>query len=451
MKKLPSLGIILSALLLIANSSVAQTSFTSNTTTTAWNDSRWNNSTDAAPYTSAFTANSTVNFTSGNYSFAGMGAVTNVGNINVASGANVTFTATISTFATGGAVRTITVASGSTFDFNNTPLSTAAGTGFIKDGAGVLATVGSGYSGGFTLNAGTVIMRGVDAMGGSATNVLTLNGGTVASTGNRAMTDSKYGGGIVIGGNVQFGELATVVSIAGSTANLSFANTVSLGSETRTLTVGNNGTTTFSANISGSGGLSVTRNSGTSGAIILTASNGYTGTTTVIGGGELRLTGNGTISSSAGISIGSGVGTELDVTGVTPGTFSLLSNTAFMIGNTDGASGMINATGKTLNYNNTTLSLAMAGVLAEGSYSFNLFDGTTTGSINSFVLSGAYAGTFSSLASQNVGAAAFTFTDSTGVLSVVVVPEPHQYALMVAGLLVLVMVLRRERSARIKA
>jgi hypothetical protein len=292
MKKLPSLGIILSALLLIANSSVAQTSFTSNTTTTAWNDSRWNNSTDAVPYTSAFTANNTVNFTSGNYSFAGMGAVTNVGNINVASGANVTFTTTNSTFATGGAVRTITVASGSTFDFQNTPLSTAAGTGFIKDGAGVLATVGSGYSGGFTLNAGTVIMRGVDAMGGSATNVLTLNGGTVASSGNRVMSASKYGGGIVIGGNVQFGELATVVSIAGSTANLSFANIVSLGSETRTLTVGNNGTTTFSANISGSGGLSVTRNSGTSGAIILTASNGYTGTTTVTGGGELFLCGD---------------------------------------------------------------------------------------------------------------------------------------------------------------
>jgi hypothetical protein len=85
-----------------APSANAQTSFTDVTATGAWNTSRWNNSTDAAPYTASYTANNAVNFTSGNYSFAGMGAATNVGNINVSSGANVNFASIGSTFATNG-------------------------------------------------------------------------------------------------------------------------------------------------------------------------------------------------------------------------------------------------------------------------------------------------------------------------------------------------------------
>ncbi|MFZ4598221.1 MAG: hypothetical protein ACOYNN_06205 [Terrimicrobiaceae bacterium] len=48
----------------------AQTSFTSNSVSTAWNAARWNNSSDAAPYNSAFTANNNVNFTSGNKTWA---------------------------------------------------------------------------------------------------------------------------------------------------------------------------------------------------------------------------------------------------------------------------------------------------------------------------------------------------------------------------------------------
>ena len=87
-------------------------------------------------------------------------------------------------------------------------------------------------------------------MGGSATNVLTLNGGTMASDATRSFANTKYGGGIVIGGNVQFGELAANVPLASSSANLSFANNVSLGAATRTLTLGNSGTMTFSGVIS---------------------------------------------------------------------------------------------------------------------------------------------------------------------------------------------------------
>ena len=276
-------------------------SYTSTSATGLWNSSRWNNTSDAAPYTSAWVANSNASFTSGTYNFSGgnsSGSV-NVGNITLASGVTVNFTAASGTIATS-ATRTIDVGSGSLLDFNTQAMSTAAGTGFIKNGAGVLATQGGAYSGGFTLNAGTVIARGVDAMGANASNVLTLNGGVVASNATRSFANTKFGGGIVIGGNVQFGELVTVVSLASSTANLSFANNVSLGSAVRTFTQGNNGTQTFSGIISNtSGGITFAANASTDGRFDFTnTANTFTGDVN-INGGEVRFTADGSLGNAA--------------------------------------------------------------------------------------------------------------------------------------------------------
>ncbi|MBJ7285773.1 MAG: autotransporter-associated beta strand repeat-containing protein [Akkermansiaceae bacterium] len=289
------------ALLLAGGASAqAQTSYTGTASTGIWNSTRWNNTSDASPYTSAWIANNAASFAAGAYTFttaATSGVTVNVGNITLASGATVTFSGALGTFGTGGAVRTLDIGTGSLLDFGTQATSTAAGTGFIKNGAGVLATAGAAYSGGFTLNAGTVIMRGVDAMGGSASNVLTLNGGTVASNASRSMTTAKYGGGIVIGGNVQFGELATVNTLANSTANLSFANSVSLGSAARTFTGGNSGTQTFSGVISntGSGGITFAANANTDGRFEITnAANTFTGPINITAG-EVRFTSDGSI------------------------------------------------------------------------------------------------------------------------------------------------------------
>ncbi len=278
----------------------AQTSFTSTTATTAWNAARWNNTTDAAPYTSSFTANNAVLFTSGTYTFAGMGATTNVGNVTVASGVTVNFASIGSTYATGGAVRTIDVGSGGLFDLNGNSVSTAAGTGFIKSGLGVFGTGGGTFTGGFTLNAGTVIARGTTGLGSGASNILTLNGGTLASNNTRTFDNTRFGGGIVIGGDVQFGELATNVSLASSSANLSFANNVSLGSSTRTFVQGNNGTNTFSGIISNtSGGLTFAANASTDGRFEITnAANTFTGEIK-INGGEVRFTADGSLGNAA--------------------------------------------------------------------------------------------------------------------------------------------------------
>jgi len=294
------LAMVLVAVALSTAGALGQTSYTSNSATTAWNAARWNNSANESPYTSAYTANNNVEFTSGTYTFTtGIGSGTiNVGNVSLSDGVTVNFTGTVAgTFATSGSVRTFTVGTGAVLDFASQSFSTASGTGFVKNGAGTLALAGNTYNGGFTLNQGTVILRGVNALGGSAINILTLNGGVVASNGNRSMDTTKYGGGIIIGGNVQFGELATVVSIASSTANLSFANNVSLGNANRTLTLGNNGTQTFSGIISniGSGGITFAANAGTDGRFEITnAANTFTGDITITGG-EVRFTADGSL------------------------------------------------------------------------------------------------------------------------------------------------------------
>ena len=288
------------ALLLAGASAQAQTSYTGTNSTGLWFSNRWNNTSDASLYTSAFTSLNAASFAAGNYTFTG-GGTGSVGNVTLANGATVTFSAASGTWGTGGAVRTLDIGAGSLFDLSTNAISTAAGTGFIKNGTGVLATAGGAYSGGFTLNAGTVIARGVDAMGGSATNVLTLNGGVVAGNASRSFANTKFGGGIVIGGNVQFGELATIVALASSTANLSFANNVSLGAANRIFTQGNNGTNTFSAIISntGSGGITFAANANTDGRFDITnAANTFTGNIG-INGGEVRFTADGSIGNAA--------------------------------------------------------------------------------------------------------------------------------------------------------
>ena len=341
-------GSLFGLLLAAGDDARGQTAYTSNTATGAWFTDRWNNSADGPDYTSAYTFNRNVSFTSGAYTFAGMGGGINVGNITVANGVTVTFTSAANTLQTAGSVRTIEVGSGGVIDFSSQSFSTAAGVGFIKNGAGVLALSGNTYAGGFTLNAGTVIMRGVNAMGGGAANLLTLNGGVVASNATRTMDATKYGGGIVIGGNVQFGELDSVVSLASSSANLSFANNVSLGSANRTFTLGNNGIQTFSGVISNTGadGITFTANSGADGRFELTnASNTFTGDLTITGG-EVRFASDGSLGDAENdITIDGGRFATTD-----SATYTLGAGRRILVG--DGAGTSISTPGSgTLTYN----------------------------------------------------------------------------------------------------
>ncbi|MEP2776804.1 MAG: autotransporter-associated beta strand repeat-containing protein [Luteolibacter sp.] len=337
-------------------------SFTTTGVTTAWNTTRWNNTTDAAPYTSAYTANNDVQFTSGNYSFAGgMGAAVNVGNVTVSNGVNVNFSAVAGTFATNGAVRTFTIGTGALLDFSTQGFSTGAGTGFIKNGSGVLAIQGGLYTGGFTLNTGTVIVRGVNGMGGGVGNVLTINGGAIGANASRTFND-KYNGGIVIGGNFQLGVLASAVSISSDTANLTYNdNPVSLGAATRTITIGANGTYSFNGVVSGNSGVGLTVNAlgGTTGSIVLgNAGNTYSGNTTV-SAGTLRAGINNALPSGAGKgNLVVNTGGTFDLNAFDVATNGLSGTTGTVLNNVAGT--------KTLTVGNNDATASFAGVIGGG-------------------------------------------------------------------------------------
>ncbi len=270
--------------------------------TNAFTASKWSSSCGGG--SSAFVAGNIANFCTVNGTGNGSVGIS-VGGIIATE--NYTHSSPSGTLTTGGTVITIDVASGKIFNLAGGGISTAAGTGLIKSGNGTYqSSNGNAFTGGFTLNAGTMLIGGVNAMGAGGS--LTINGGTLAGTATRDLS-SKYAGGISVNGNIQFGEVSTVVTGASNTANLTFTNNMVLGSVSRILTLGNSGITTFGGVISGTGAnITFTANSnGSLGIFNLTGANTYTGTTTV-SGGTLRLnkTGGATLPSANSIIVQTG-------------------------------------------------------------------------------------------------------------------------------------------------
>lgn len=413
MKLSPQLAFLL-ALCSVQGLTYAQTSYTESTSTDAWNTSRWNNDSDADPYDSAFTENNHVWFTSGTYSFVGgMGDLVQVGNITLDSNTTVTFSQVTGVLGTGGAVSTIDVGTGSRLDLSNQEIDADANTGFIKNGAGVLLLGSSStpaYGGGFTLNAGAVVSRGVNSFGQGATNVLTLNGGILASDGSRSFDSTYFEGGIVVGGNVQIGALNTVVTGANNTAAMSFANNMSLGTGNRTFTVGNNAAHTFGGIISNtSGGITFSAAPDATGSFNITnLANTFTGDVTITGG-RVNFSGDGSLGNSSNNVIIDG------------GVFSTASNSSYTIASSrtlylgDHANSAINtATGRTLtvssglvNKTGETGNLVKQGAGTLSLVGANTYSGSTTisgGILRLFGSSSLSAGNYSQTISIASGA-----------------------------------------------
>jgi fibronectin-binding autotransporter adhesin len=220
---------------------------------------------------------------------------------------------TTNALGTNGATATVDVAAGKTLAFGNQTLATAAGTGFIKNGAGTWSLNGSTYPGGFTVNAGTIAAGGTNAMG--AGGALVINGGTIRSTdGNGRDLTGKYTS-ITLGGDVTLGDVT-------SYGPLTFSNTTDLGAATRTLTV--NSLVTHTGAITGGVGAGLTKTG--PGVLTLGGANTYSGATTISAGalsingttslpGGLTTNGSYSVAGGAGLAVPNAV-TDADITNI---------------------------------------------------------------------------------------------------------------------------------------
>jgi autotransporter-associated beta strand protein len=266
----------------------AQLFYKSTTAANSWTGNFWGTSA-AGPFNGAWVSGSNVTFVAnGGTTLALTGATTQFASITADENVNVTASGTLGT---GGTVATVTVATGKNMNFGTQAISTAAGTGLIKNGAGTLTLAGGTYAGGFTLNAGTIAVGGVNAMGAGGS--LTMNGGTIRSNSATARDlTGKYAGGITIGGDFTLGD-------ATNNGALTFTNSVALGAATRTITV--NSAASFGGVVSGAASAGLTK-AGT-GALTLSGANTFDGVVT-INAGTLSINSfpNGGVAGSLGMS-----------------------------------------------------------------------------------------------------------------------------------------------------
>jgi fibronectin-binding autotransporter adhesin len=409
------LHLVIVSTLVVASASHAATIHNYYGTSGALSGSVWSTNV-AGPYTDPFAVDPTdggvMNFQNAGTQAAGDNGLANVAGINATASFSITGspTGTISNLNDG--VIPINVDSGVTLNFGTQAFTTSATAGYSFTGPGTLALAGGAYQGGFTLNSGTIVANGVNAMGGGAANTLTINGGTIAANATRDFTN-KFGGGITVGGNFTVG---SSVAPATTASNLTFNNAMGLGGVTRKITAGGTGLYTFGGLVS-NGGLEfaaaapATTTVGASpfayGVLLNNGSSTYAGGT-IITSGTVRVGASSTPTSGVVTSgpLGTGpvtikTGGKLSVSGVT--------NAAFTIGNAiviDGAAILESpSTGRTL---------TLAGPLT----STNATDSIAVGAVNSSVfftgdISG-YQGSFliDSTASNNL------FFSSPGVAGV---------------------------------
>ncbi|CAM2910907.1 Pyrrolo-quinoline quinone [Ectopseudomonas mendocina] len=169
----------------------------------------------------------------------------------------------------GGTTQTFTHGAGDTAAIN----SIVAGSGALtKAGAGELSLSGAGntFSGGTSISAGTLTVSGGNALSDSG-SVSVASGATLALSGNEAV------------------------------GNLSGAGSINLGNST--LSTNQSADTSFSGTISGNGGLTVSQSVSATYALTLSGSNSYSGATTLLNYGWLKLNGEASISNSSAVQV----------------------------------------------------------------------------------------------------------------------------------------------------
>ena len=310
MRKITFFKTMLLAIMIMVGSGNAwgQLYWNTNGTSANWTDANWGVSA-SGPYNNAWILNSDVVFIeNSSVTFA----TTSIGNITVSDGKSVTITQA-GTLKTNNQVRTINIGSGSSLIWTGQSISTTSGTGFIKNGSGTwnIGAQPNDYTGGFTLNDGTVIVTGGKSFGG-ANSLLTINGGTINITGG-----TTHSNNINIGGDF---------TLTG-TGNTTFSGTVNIGSATRTITNSLTGVSgvsrIFSGIISGVSGSGLTFNGSSSYPIYLSGKNTYDGITTINGSTLILNATGGALKSGNAVTISGGT---LEITqSQTIGDFSMTS------------------------------------------------------------------------------------------------------------------------------
>jgi autotransporter-associated beta strand protein len=323
-------------------------------------------------------------------------------------------------------------------------------------------------SGANTYDGLTSVRNGSTLIVGNASALGSTNSGTTIN--NAANTTVDLNGFNV--GNEAF-------TLAGANSRLVNNNTSNAATVAGSITT-TNGQIGGSGNLTASGVISSATAAGFTkvgtGTATLSGNNTYTGTTTV-SAGSLIINGNqsaatGVLNVAANATLGGSgtIGGATTIAGIlAPGnsagllTFNsslALSNSATTVMEINGAGtrgsdfDAVNVVGL-LTYDGA-LSLSLGTTFGFGSYSFDLFDfGSTSGSFDTVDLAGNYSGSLTNTGgvwglTSVTGSLTntWTFTESSGVLAVEVVPEPSTYALLVLAAVGLgAHVIRRRRSA----
>lgn len=217
------------------------------------------------------------------------------------------------------ALTTLTVNSSSAGAFSGSITDTGTGAvALVKGGSGLLTLSGNSYSGGTTLNAGSLGLKSASALG---TGLVTINGGAIGSiTSTRTITNNlQINADFTAGVNDQSTIINGLVNLGGGVRSITLVNTLTLGGS-----VSNGGLTiesdspTRKLTLSGSNNyaLGTTVNGGT---LVLGNANALgTGALAITNGGSLDLNGYSAsltvLSGTGGITTGSNAATTATLT-----------------------------------------------------------------------------------------------------------------------------------------
>ena len=181
---------VAAVLCLLAVNASGQLYWNTNGSTAGWTAANWS-STGSAPFTTAWTLGSDAVFQATSKSTF---ALTTVGNVTVNDG-GYTVTVTAGGTLTTSSISAFNIGTGDSLAWTGQTMAIA--NGFIKNGSGIwnIGSVTSSYTGGFTLNAGTVWVSANNSLG---TATLSINGGNIQSTTTGGLTIAPTN--IIIGG-----------------------------------------------------------------------------------------------------------------------------------------------------------------------------------------------------------------------------------------------------------